>query len=174
MNDFDIISDVLASEGSAYTCDPRDPGGATKYGVTIPALTDMWLDRATNGTPTAADIQALTIDSARDFYGWLMAHTNVAKIPNDMLRWVVFDAVVNLGRSEGVKVLQRALGVTDDGILGNATIGACPILDGSKVARLFLTEQALFYAALVKHSPSQLVFLDGWLARWARKMRAVA
>lgn len=34
----DIISDIIRAEGTAYTNDPRDSGGPTKYGITQAAL----------------------------------------------------------------------------------------------------------------------------------------
>ena len=184
MNDFDMITAVLAAEGSAFTCDPRDPGGATRYGVTIPALTDCW--RATgiaNAVPTADDIKALDADKARAFYGWLMAHTGIAKIANDTVRYFVFDAAVHMGAQQAVKLLQRALGVADDGVLGSVTLSACPIVDGDKLARLVGIEQMLFYGRLAAQNltdadkdgvPDQLEFLPGYLNRLARKMRTVA
>lgn len=185
-----IIADVILSEvgpnhllDGAFALDPADPGGVTRWGITVPALTDYWLDRAQPTPPSPNDIKALTRADAEAFYLWLMADTKVAQIPNDIVRWITFDAVVHMGDKPGIRLLQRALGVKDDGVLGPATLGACPVADGAKLARLVLTEQALFYGRLASKNltdadkdgiPDQLEFLNGYMERWARKNRAVA
>jgi lysozyme family protein len=185
VNDFDQITAVISAEGGdKYTNDPADPGGATKFGITIPALTDCWRDLGIqNAVPTVTDIQALTMDGARKFYAWFMDHTKIARIQNDTVRYFVFDAAVHMGAMQAVKLLQRALGVTDDGVLGPVTLAACPIVDGNKLARLVGVEQMLFYGRLAAGNltdadkdgkPDQLEFLPGYLNRLARKMRTVA
>lgn len=184
MTNDEIITQVLKDEGwDKFTQNPADPGGATKWGITVPALTDCWLDRATTHSPTPEDIKALTETDARDFYGWLMAKSNVAKIANDTLRWFVFDACVHTGQKQGVKLLQRALGVPDDGVLGPVTLAATPYLNSDKLCRLFAVEQMLFYGRLAAKNltdadkdgvPDQLEFLPGYLNRLAEKMRATA
>ena len=35
MTDDDIIDGIIRREGSTYTNDPADPGGPTKYGITL-------------------------------------------------------------------------------------------------------------------------------------------
>lgn len=184
MTDSEIITAIIAAEGGdRYTCNPADPGGATRFGVTIPALTDRWRAAGIVATvPTPADIQALTLDGARDFYAWLMERTGIAKITNATVRYFVFDAAVHMGAQQATKLLQRAVGVADDGALGPVTLAACPLVDGDKLARLIGVEQMLFYGRLAAGNltdadkdgkPDQLEFLPGYLNRLARKMRTV-
>ena len=184
MNDFDIVTAVIVAEGgSAFTYRADDPGGATRWGITVPALTDWWRSRGIAATPGPMDIRDLDADKARDFYGWLMEHTGIARIPNDTVRYFVFDAAVHMGAQQATKLLQRALGVADDGVLGPVTLAACPRLDGDKLARLVGVEQMLFYGRLAAGNltdadkdgvPDQLEFLPGYLNRLSRKMRTVA
>ena len=184
MNDYDAITRIIADEGGdRFTQNPADPGGATKFGVTVPALTDWWRSRSIVEKPGPEDIRALTIDDARSFYAWLLAHTGIARITNDDVRYFVFDAAVHMGAQQAVKLLQRALGIHDDGVIGPVTLAATPYLDGSKLCRLVGIEQMLFYGRLAAGNltdtdkdgvPDQLEFLPGYLNRLARKMRSVA
>lgn len=179
MNNLDIIDRVIADEGGdRFVCNPADPGGATKFGITARGIKDYW-----NHEATPEQIQALTHADAVAFYLWLMARTKIDKISNDDVRWFVFDAAVHMGATQATKLLQRALGLKDDGVLGPLTLTAVPYLDGTKLCRLIAVEQMLFYGRLAAKNltdadrdgiPDQLEFLGGYLERLARKMRATA
>ena len=185
MTDTDIIAQVIKDEGGdKYTNSINDPGKSTKWGITIPALTD-WRGASTNvvNVPTAEDIKALTFDDAVSFYEWLLKSTKSGSIQNETVRWFVFDAAVHTGKTQAVKLLQRALGVKDDGLLGAVTLAAVPYLNGDKLCRLFAVEQMLFYGRLAAKNlndadkdgiPDQLEFLPGYLNRLADKMRKIA
>lgn len=184
MTDPEIIERIIADEGGdTFTCNPADPGGATKWGITVPALSDRWRAADKTLTPNSHDIENLQHDDAVDFYNWLLRSSKVGLITNEDVRYFVFDAAVHVGVSQAVKFLQRALGVRDDGIIGPVTFAAIPHLDGTKLCRLYGIEQMLFYGRLAAGNltdadkdgkPDQLQFLPGYLNRLARKMRTVA
>ena len=52
----DIAAEIVAREGG-YVNDPDDPGGPTKYGVTIHTMRRLGLDLTGDGTIDAADVQ---------------------------------------------------------------------------------------------------------------------
>ncbi|MFV2038520.1 MAG: glycosyl hydrolase 108 family protein, partial [Paracoccaceae bacterium] len=54
-----IAAKIIAREGG-YVNDPDDPGGATKYGVTIGTLKRLGLDLTGDGKVTTADVKALS------------------------------------------------------------------------------------------------------------------
>lgn len=185
MTDAEIITETIASEGgSRFTQNPADPGGATKYGITLGKLKDYALDHAWDHEPGVDDVRELNEIRARDIYAWMLSRSGIGKLANDDLRWIVFDAAVHMGERPAVRLLQRALKMdVIDGALGPKTLGACPSADGRKLARLVLAEQALFYGRLASKNlsdadkdgiPDQLEFLNGYMERWARKARAVA
>jgi lysozyme family protein len=178
MTNANIIDHVIQDEGGEkFTDNPADPGGATKFGITLRGYRDL------KPEATRDDIANLTFEDASIFYGWLMTSTKIGQITNDMVRWFVFDAAVHMGTAQAVKLLQRALSVKDDGVLGPVTLAATPYLDGSKLCRLFGVEQMLFYGRLAAGNltdadkdgkPDQLEFLPGYLNRLAAKLRTVA
>ncbi|MGR3467190.1 MAG: glycosyl hydrolase 108 family protein, partial [Shimia sp.] len=55
----DIAREIVAREGG-YVNDPDDPGGATKFGVTIGTMRRLGLDLTGDGRVSRADVQALT------------------------------------------------------------------------------------------------------------------
>lgn len=184
MTDEDIIGAVLADEGGLVD-NAADRGGITNFGITIPAYTDYL--RSVTGNPAARatpeDIRALTEPNAREFYRWLLKSSGIGRIQNMDVRAFVFDAAVNLGVKQAIRLLQRALTVKDDGVLGPVTLAAVPYLDGERLARRVGIEQMEFYGRLASGNltdadhdgiPDNLEFLNGWLARLARKLRKVA
>lgn len=184
MTDEDIIGWVIDDERGLVD-NNADPGGITNFGITIPAYTDYL--RATTGNPAAKatpeDIRAFTEPNAREFYRWLLKSTGIGRIQNMEVRQFVFDAAVNLGARQAIKLLQRALTLPDDGVIGPVTLAAVPYLDGERLARRIGLEQMEFYGRLASGNltdadhdgiPDNLEFLNGWLARLARKLRRVA
>lgn len=103
---------VMRAEGGAtITNDPDDPGGLTKWGISKRSHPDV-------------DIEALTEDQAREIYRqgyWLKA--GCAQLP-EPIAFAVFDCAVNQGPAWAIRLLQRAVRVEDDGVLGARTLGA--------------------------------------------------
>jgi len=164
----DIVAQVIANEGGLVN-NPDDPGGITNFGITRPALYEWWQETGRLSQPGPTDIQSLTLSDAKAYYTWLLQFTGIAKVPNVQLRYFIFDAAVNMGKTPAIKMLQRALGVADDGVLGPVTLAACPLVDSSKACRLFGIERMVEYGRI--GNPH---FIAGWLNRLARQMRAVA
>jgi lysozyme family protein len=95
------LQEVLKSEGG-YTNDPRDPGGATNFGITI-ADYRMYINP--QGTP--ADVRNMSVDQAKEIYQ--SKYWN--KVQGDALQsgvdYCVFDYGVNSGVSRANSVYQR-------------------------------------------------------------------
>lgn len=98
--------------------DPIDPGGRTNQGV-IQREFSAWLRK--NGKPNR-DVFTMT-DDERDTIYW---ENYGAKVRFDELPpgvdIVIGDGAINSGVAQSVKWVQRALGLTADGILGSVTL----------------------------------------------------
>jgi lysozyme family protein len=90
------------------------------------------------------------------------------------LALAVFDGAVNHGVTASVKTLQRALanlGLTDvraDGLVGPATLHAAKLCweeDWEATLGELLALRCIYYADIVRTTPSQGKFHRGWLKR---------
>jgi lysozyme family protein len=168
MADFaSAIAVVLHHEGG-YVCDPDDPGGATKYGVTAASL-GTWLGLGRDAT--CAEVQALTVDEAKEFYRRRFWNRGQYGFLHDQrIATKLFDAAVNMGPSQAHRIFQRALGdvewpVTVDGVIGPATIAAANRAPADSLLITFAEQLADFYRALAADKPVLAKFLGGWLKR---------
>lgn len=143
---------VMKWEGGAViTDDPDDPGGLTKYGISQRSYPDL-------------DIRNLTEDHARQIYMRdYYLKSKASQLP-DALRLAHFDAAVNMGVSRANKLLQKALKVESDGIIGVKTLKASHSQDGDVLPSI-LAYRALFYVGLVTRKPTLSKFLFGWFRR---------
>ena len=152
MNFEDSFQFVMKWEGGdAITDDPDDPGGVTKYGISQRSFPML-------------DIKELSEQHAQNIYRheyWLKSKAN--KLP-EALRLAHFDASVNMGVKAANKLLQKALKVDSDGIVGVKTLRAAND-KGADVLSDLLAYRALFYIGLVKRKPAMSKFMFGWLRR---------
>lgn len=141
---------VIEHEGG-WSNHPNDPGGLTRYGITQRDYPDI-------------DLMSLTLDGAkaiykRDYWDAIKGDYLPATIAT-----LVFDSAVNQGVYRATKLMQRALGVSADGIIGKRTIAAAQNADPYEFAALFGAERALHYASLSTFD----VFGRGWMRRLLR------
>lgn len=157
----DILRDVLKREGwPTYTEHPQDRGGPTKGGITMRTLT-QWRQRPC----TRKELQKLDQREALQILERRYVESNGIHRLTGTLQEQVIDNAVLSGPQLAVKDLQRAVGTTTDGIIGNITLGAIEQLGADKVERSLAVERALRLAAFVQKNPEQIVFLVGWLRR---------
>ncbi|MCV2877454.1 holin-associated N-acetylmuramidase [Sedimentimonas flavescens] len=123
----EIATEIVAREGG-YVNDPDDPGGATKYGVTIGTMQRLGIDLTGDGRVTGADVRALSREKAVEiFVQHYYEGPGLARLP-EVLRASVFDMYVNAG-ANAIRVLQGLLtrmghAVAVDGVLGPQTLAA--------------------------------------------------
>lgn len=176
-----IIDDILKKEGAAYTNNPLDRGGPTKFGITLKTLQGI--------SPGAGprQVQRLTEDDARriyyDLYVVRPGFVHVAAMM-PVLGAKLVDAGVNVGPERATRWLQTALNafnrsyrtppdypeVSVDGDLGPATLGALHTFAALRgfaraervLVRAVNTQQGVHYLNLGARSPSQEAFMLGW------------
>lgn len=153
------LAEVLRLEGG-YADDPRDPGGPTKFGITRATLS-----HALGRPATAEDVAALSPERAGDIYRqayW--APVRCGELPAG-LDLVVFDAAVNMGPPTAARLLQQALAVEPDGVVGAATLAAA--------ARASATEAIGAMSALRRDRYRGLAGFSAFGAGWLRRVDAV-
>lgn len=113
----DVLPLVLAHEGG-YVNHPQDPGGATNRGVTQKVYDSY---RANRGQPKQS-VRNITRAEIHDIYKrqyWDMCNADDLPAGVD---YAVFDYAVNSGSNRAVKDLQRVVGASVDGQVGEETL----------------------------------------------------
>lgn len=151
------VARVRIYEGNKYTNHPDDPGGPTKYGVTL-ADVRRFIDRHA----TAKTVKLLTWEQAKEVYRlhyWQPIHGDKLPWP---VNFLVFDMGINSGISRGVKLAQRIVGVEDDGLLGPVTLKALNAVDPKEFNDKYAVAREAYYRSLKRLFKT---FGDGWLNR---------
>jgi lysozyme family protein len=145
----------LGYEGG-LTNNPKDPGGLTNWGVTLPAMTEFLGRPAVSG-----DIVNLTRTSAGDVYHklyWPAVRGDDLPAGVDL---VLFDEAINAGRGRAVQHLQQALGVMVDRKFGKRTLAATLAAKPLDLIEAIRQERVSFYQGLANFP----IFGTGWLRR---------
>ena len=150
------LSLVLQSEGGNDD-DLADHGGRTSRGITQREY-DAWIRE--QGRPTA-DVWTATDDEIATIYRAEYWAPFCDAMPTG-IDYLYFDMAVNAGPYRAAVMLQRALGVTDDGRIGPITREAVQKADAVKLIADYSDAKRGFYRSL--HQPR---FLNGWLNRTA-------
>lgn len=148
------LAAVLANEGGNDD-DPDDNGGRTSRGITQRVYT-AWLKEKGRANKdvwkaTQADVEAIYLENY-----WL-PHGDTFPIGIDYL---YFDMAVNAGPYRAAKLLQRTLGLTEDGRIGPITRQAVASTKPETLIDAYSETKRKFYRSL--HQPK---FLRGWLNR---------
>jgi lysozyme family protein len=126
---------VIERIEGGYVNDPNDPGGETNFGISKRAYPNV-------------DIAGLTEGAALQiYYDDYWVKSGCSALPRGLDLWV-FDGAINHGVSEAVKLLQGALKVGVDGVIGPQT----------EAAAQAWAEPELYLLARLKHYQS----LPGW------------
>lgn len=144
-----------------YSDDPFDPGGATMWGITIGTLTRWWRYIKKDGTPTPYDVRSLTVEEKyRIYHTWYWKTCRCEDLPPS-LALVVFDCAINQGPGRARKLLQKAVKVKADGIVGPMTMKAIESFDSKVLIRDYCARRAVHYSSL----PTVVRFGLGWFRR---------
>jgi lysozyme family protein len=154
---------LLVHEGG-YTNHPSDPGGPTNFGITIYDYRKYVKPGA-----TAVDVKVMKLSEAKTIYRakyWDAQRCD--ELPSGV-DYAIFDYGVNSGTGRSQKVLQRVLGVTVDGRIGDQTIAAASERNPKTLVTAICDERLRFLKGL----RTWPVFGKGWGRRVA-EVRAVA
>jgi lysozyme family protein len=143
------VTFVLQWEGGLST-DDTDPGGLTNFGISQRSYPDL-------------NIRALTKDGASSIYFrdfWVRC--SCPQLPPS-LAILVMDCAVNQGPNQAIRLLQNALKVPADGIVGPITLQAATQA-GKTIASEFAARRAYLYGV------NPLFSRDG--LDWSRRLCA--
>jgi len=146
---------VLQNEGG-YSDHKDDGGGRTKWGITESTAVEYGLN-----------FDTLTLAEARSIYRdkyWMFDG-----IRDRRLAAKCMDVIVNFGKAGGTRVLQAACGAEIDGIYGPDTEHRLLNANSEEMLERIASAALDRYADIVKHSPTQVVFLKGWQRRAVRQ-----
>ena len=146
---------LLEHEGG-YVNNVHDKGGMTNLGVTK-RVYDKWIGRES----TEQEMRDLTPDDVAPIYKknyWNRVKAD--QLPSG-LDWACFDWAVNSGSGRPAKAVQRAVGATQDGAIGNQTLGLIAEKEPKFIIDYVYTVRQAFYESLddYKH------FGRGWSRR---------
>jgi len=169
------IPHILEHEGG-YVNNKRDPGGATKYGISLRYLQkrgDLLGDFDGDGDVDADDIAAMTRPMALQVYEAAFWTPNRFRdVKSQLLATKIFDMAVNMGSKQAWKLAQRSMTAnghpcTDDGVVGPKTIAALNALEKVDWAVLITLRemQKNFYEGIMTSKPDLRVFELGWFRR---------
>lgn len=162
----EALKTILAHEGG-FVDHPDDRGGATKQGITQ-RVYDSFRMTAAKPTRSVRDIEGSEVAEIYRNQYWRAVRAD--ELPGK-IALVMFDAAVNHGPRKAIMLLQRALGVKDDGVFGPATMDALQhalgTLTESSIAGMCVAEREDLYDAIIANNPSQSVFARGWMNRIA-------
>lgn len=174
----DIAAEIVQREGG-YVNDPDDPGGPTKYGVTIHTMRRLGLDLNGDGRIDATDVQQLDRAQAVTIFVEHYYHRpRIDRLPQ-VIQASVFDMYVNAG-ANAVRILQSLLvdmriPVAVDGVIGPQTIAAATRAAGAApdhLADAYGIARRNYYYDLADRRPASRKYArrrdggkGGWITR---------
>ena len=172
----DALNLVGLAEGG-YSNHPDDTGGETICGIArnknpncaIWKMVDRWKARGIT-KPDALTKLAKNdpefIGIVNGFYRGLYWNSCRCDELPDLWRYPVFSCAVNCGPKTAIRLLQKVVGTTADGVYGGKTTQAVRIYVRKDLfVERFCDLWSKYYDQIVKHNPKQEVFLNGWKNR---------
>jgi lysozyme family protein len=166
VKDFEEALGIILEVEGGFVNDPDDRGGATNMGVTQGTY-DAWL---TAKGQTTSPVRNITNEEVAAIY----KERYWDAVGADTLPWpvslVMFDMAVNHGVAGANRILQDALQVETDGIVGPITRGEMMHTRPDSLANEVLWSRVEKYRRL--SVGTQKKFLPGWLWRIAHLRRS--
>ena len=139
----------------------KDPGGITKWGISLRFLRGIGMDINGDGVVDGVDIRALSESQVEDIYRWhFWEKVSCDDLP-DGLDLCVFDCAVNQGVGRAARLLQKSVGAIPDGIIGPETIRLVRLSIPEATIDEFMARRARHYSGL----RNVVIFGLGWFRR---------
>jgi lysozyme family protein len=165
MADIKKLSPFILKWEGGFSNDPDDSGGATMKGITF-ATFQAYRKAKGLPAPTVTDLKNISdaewTDILRSNYWnpWQADRIRSQAVADILAEW---------GWCSGVKTavmqLQKLLGLSQDGIVGDKTLSAINSADGTGLFNQIWVARKDFIVNIVKSRPVQVKFLAGWVSR---------
>lgn len=149
---------------TGWANDPDDRGGATMCGITIGTY-EGYCRAKGYPKPTKQRLHDITaaqwLDVLKTLFWdrWKADEIKCQALANILVDWVWASGV------NGIKIPQRILGVTADGIVGPKTLAALNAADPQKLFKQIHNARINFIDDIVRRNPVQKKFHKGWKRR---------
>ena len=168
MASYEAAIDVILRHEGYFSDDPVDPGGTTKYGISLRFIEDIGLDVDMDGDVDPNDIRALDLSRAKELYYMFFWYPgNFDQVECQEAATKLFDAAVNMGPTQATMLACRVLAIpfTKPARTPFALINAKKCDD---FVYSMCTQMTDFYIALAEKRPKLKRFLKGWTdrAKW--------
>jgi len=172
---FSYISKIIFENEGIYSNDPDDPGAETFMGISrkyhpnwpgwkyVDELKEQGIiNKIDENFIKNSKLYNLVLDFYFVNY-WKKLHLDVLDFN---LAILLFDSAINLGKKTAVKLLQRILGVKDDGIIGTQTLGAIKNFENDELLKeKYKLKRIEHYINLCYKNKNLRKYLLGWLNR---------
>lgn len=172
---------ILGHEGG-FVNDPDDPGGATKWGVTIGTMRRLGVDVDGDGDVDTSDVKLLTKERAIKIYeAEYFEKPRLHQMP-ESLQPAMYDMAINSGPARAVMILQDTINKAGlarlrvDGGVGPMTIKAanhaCEQMGPDALRNAYGIERRNFYYRLARQKPRLMKYArrrDGGKGGWIKR-----
>jgi hypothetical protein len=148
---FEKAMEFIKKWEKEYSNHPNDPGGETFWGFAKKYHKDV--DENTS-------MDEIENKYKKEYWEF----NNVKKLPPEIAA-VALDLASNPGTDGGAKVLQRALGLKDDGIIGSKTLEAAKKAKLEELLPKIMEERKKYYDEAIRKEPKKEEFRKGWYNR---------
>lgn len=156
--DFNQAFERLISHEGGYVNHPEDPGGETHWGITA---------RTARAYGYRGAMRELSRRQAKDIYHIAYWQRARCESYHGAIGFQLFDIAVNSGIGNAIRMLQRAAGTADDGVVGPNTLAAIDTHTPLALIALLNAERQTFYTQLSTWN----TFGRGWSRRIAANLR---
>lgn len=147
------ISTPLNKRLCGYCNEEFDNGGETKYGIAQNAHKEIV-------------VRDINMSDAMGIYYKQYYLPLKCELFGELIGPYLFDISCGSGTVKAAKILQRALGIEDDGIIGNKTLLSFnEYKDKQELLNKLIEKRIEYYNEICRKNPTQLKWINGWTRR---------